>query len=94
MENKEIRVEVIVKGLVQGVGFRYFILRKARELGLTGYVQNLFDGNVLIVTEGKKYLVDELVNAARIGPISAEVDSCDVKVSEYKNEFSKFELRY
>lgn len=94
MENKKIRVEIIVKGLVQGVGFRYFILRKARELELTGFVQNLHDESVLIVAEGEKYLIDELVKVARIGPVSADVNSCDVKVTEYKNEFIRFEIRY
>lgn len=94
MESKKNQTEIIVKGIVQGVGFRYFILRKANDLQLTGYVQNLYNGDVLIIAEGEKFSIDELVNYAKTGPVSATVESYSVKVSEYKNEFRNFELRY
>ena len=63
----EIRAEILVNGLVQGVGFRYFVVREAQRLGLTGYVQNLFTGEVLTVVEGEKALVEEMINKLRIG---------------------------
>ena len=59
---------MIVSGIVQGVGFRYFIYRKAVELGLRGYVKNLFDGNVEIVVEGEKDKIQILIEHAKIGP--------------------------
>jgi len=62
------RAHIIVSGIVQGVGFRYFIYRKAVELGLRGYVKNLFDGNVEIVVEGEKDKIQILIEHAKIGP--------------------------
>ena len=47
-------VRIIVSGLVQGVGFRYYIYRQANSLGLTGYVRNLPDGRVEMVCEGSR----------------------------------------
>ena len=93
-EKNKARVEIIVKGIVQGVGFRFFILRKASELNLTGFVENLFDGSVLIVAEGEKYLLEELIDFAKIGPRYADVSFCDFVFKKYKNEFNSFEVRY
>jgi len=59
--------EIIVNGLVQGVGYRYFVFREAQNLGLKGYVINLYTGEVLIVAEGENALVEELINKLRIG---------------------------
>ncbi len=50
-ENRS-RANITVHGLVQGVGFRYFVVRKAKELKLNGYVKNQMDGTVLTVVEG------------------------------------------
>jgi len=90
----KIRVEIKVSGFVQGVGFRYFILRKATELNLNGYVKNMMDESVLIIAEGEKYLLENLISEAKIGPRSANVTSCEYFFSEYKNEFKNFEVRY
>jgi acylphosphatase len=47
-------VKLVVRGRVQGVGYRYFIARTASELGINGYVKNLYSGDVEIVAEGRK----------------------------------------
>ena len=47
-------LQAFVSGNVQGVGFRYFVMSVAKELGLTGWVRNLYDGNVQVVAEGKR----------------------------------------
>jgi acylphosphatase len=94
MEIKQSRVEIIVKGIVQGVGFRYYILRKANNLKLNGFVKNLDNGDVQIIAEGEKYLLDELINYAKVGPVSSSVESCSVVLSEFKNEFKNFEVRF
>ena len=88
------RAEIIVDGVVQGVGFRYFVIRKALKLKLNGYVQNLFSGEVLTVVEGEKFLIEELFNDIRIGPSHASVNKCNIKWLDYKNEFTNFEVRY
>jgi len=94
MEIKESRIEIIVKGIVQGVGFRYYILRKANNLKLNGFVGNLDNGDVQIIAEGEKYLLDELINYAKVGPINSSVESFSVVLSEFKNEFKNFEVRF
>jgi acylphosphatase len=64
---------VIVSGVVQGVGFRYFTQRRARELGLAGWVQNLPDGSVEVWIEGREAPVLELLAWLRSGPPGARV---------------------
>jgi acylphosphatase len=88
------RAEIIVNGLVQGVGFRYFVFRLAEKLGLKGYVQNLYSGEVLSVVEGEKYLIEEFFKQIKIGPHHAVVKNSSIKWSGSKNEFSRFEIKY
>ncbi|MDF1612759.1 MAG: acylphosphatase [Stygiobacter sp.] len=91
---EDLRAEIIVNGLVQGVGFRYFVYRNALKLGLKGFTQNLFSGEVLTVVEGPKYLIDELYEIIKIGPRYADVKNASIKFSEAKNEFINFEIKY
>ena len=88
------RAEIIASGLVQGVGFRYFVLRKAGGLGLTGFVKNLYSGEVLTIAEGDTAMIEELFKQIRIGPSHASVNNCIIEWSKYKNEFKGFEVRY
>ncbi len=67
------RVCIIVSGLVQGVGFRMFIERSARELGLCGWVRNRTDGTVEIDAEGSEEALVELINLAKKGPAHSRV---------------------
>ncbi len=90
----EVRAEIIVNGLVQGVGFRYFVLREAKKLSLNGYVKNLYTGEVLTVVEGEKVVVEEIINKLRVGPIHAAVKHCKVEWQEPKNEFTDFEVKF
>ncbi len=86
------RARIIVIGLVQGVGYRYFIYRKAVELGLRGYVKNLFDGNVEIVVEGEKDKIQILIEHAKIGPRAAFVKDVKVEWDKDQNEFTDFRI--
>jgi len=90
----EVRAEIIVNGLVQGVGYRYFVQREANKLGLKGFVKNLFTGEVLTVVEGEKAIVEEMIKKIRVGPSHASVKSCKVDWQEPKNEFTDFEVRF
>ncbi len=87
------RVEIIVNGLVQGVGYRYFVYREAKDLELKGYVKNLYTGEVLIIAEGEKALIEELINKLKVGPMHAAVKNCFVEWEETENEFDAFEIR-
>jgi acylphosphatase len=86
-------VKIIVSGLVQGVGFRYFIYRQAKSLGLTGYARNLANGQVEIVTSGQKGLIDELIKAARVGPSYASVSDVQLEEIELEKSFKDFGIR-
>lgn len=87
------RAEIIANGLVQGVGFRYFVLRAGRDLGLKGYTQNLYSGEVLTVVEGERFLIEELFKKIKTGPKFADVKNVSIKWAKPQNEFSTFEIR-
>lgn len=94
MDNEFARAEIIAIGLVQGVGFRYFVMRKALSLDLKGYVQNLYSGEVLTVAEGERSKLEELFMQIKIGPSHASVNKCNITWLDYKKEFKNFEVRY
>jgi acylphosphatase len=73
-----VRAHLWVSGRVQGVGFRFFVQRAARSLGLAGYVRNLPDRRVEVAVEGPRADVDALVDAVRAGPPGAAVTAVDV----------------
>ena len=74
----DIRRRVLVRGRVQGVGFRYWTRGEAERLGLHGWVKNLPDGNVEAEIEGDPTAVAELLDALGHGPRGASVDGIDV----------------
>ncbi|MGD0834181.1 MAG: acylphosphatase [Candidatus Dormibacteria bacterium] len=74
----QIRVHATVRGRVQMVGFRAFVLEKAEDLGLAGTVANRPDGSVECVAEGPRDLVEELIRHLQEGPLSARVERVDV----------------
>ena len=63
----------LVRGRVQGVGYRYFVLREAEGLGVTGFARNLPDGSVEVVAEGDDPLLATLEERLRKGPSFAKV---------------------
>ncbi len=93
-DNNKIRVHIFISGRVQGVLFRAETRRKARKLGLYGFVQNLSDGRVEAVLEGEKEKVEKLIELAKRGPFFAKVESIEIKEEEYQGEFDSFEIRY
>ena len=88
------RAEIVAAGLVQGVGFRYFVVRNAVKLGLKGFTQNLYSGEVLTVAEGEKALIEELYKQIKVGPSHADVRKCFIEWGEYKNEFKDFGVKF
>ena len=86
-------VYVIVRGVVQGVGFRYHALWQATEHGVTGWVRNRPDGAVEALIEGPSDAVDAMIAWLRRGPASAAVR--DVYTQERRPEGHKrFEITY
>ena len=70
---------VRIGGQVQGVGYRYFAMKRARELGLVGWVRNLPDGSVLCEVHGPTDVVSRFEQALRHGPAYSKVDSVVVE---------------
>lgn len=64
----------IIRGRVQGVGFRWFVMREAERLKLGGFARNLPDGSVEVVSQGTDAVLDKLENALRRGPSHARVE--------------------
>ena len=76
-------LRALVRGRVQGVGFRVFVQRRARELGLKGFVRNLSDGvTVEVMAEGQRAALDALLSALHLGPPGAHVERVDVSWGE------------
>jgi len=66
---------MVVRGRVQGVGYRAFVEHEALRRGLAGWVRNRRDGSVEVVFAGEREKVDAVVEACRRGPYSARVDA-------------------
>lgn len=89
-----VRLNARVSGVVQAVGFRYWTVRKAEELGLTGTVRNNDDGTVGIVAEGPQSVVLELRRWLRSPDAPGRVDDVQESVSAAAGEFSSFRVVY
>lgn len=88
----EVRAHVLVRGLVQGVGFRYFVYKIGTNLHLRGYVRNLFTGEVETEIEGDRSLVEEMISQIRIGPRMSRVTDLSVDWKEPDHQYSTFEI--
>lgn len=89
---KPIRATVRIRGLVQGVNFRYFTRRTALEHNLSGWVQNLPNGDVEAVFEGREADVRKVLDWCRQGPSAAEVDEILIDWEDYRGEFNGFDV--
>src|SRR5690348_1868852 len=77
MNNDRIIRHVSIGGRVQGVGFRAFVEHHALQRGLEGWTRNRRDGSVEAVFAGDTEAVEGIINACRVGPLSARVDVLD-----------------
>jgi acylphosphatase len=88
-----VRLEATVHGVVQGVGFRWFVMREARRRSLTGWVANEHDGSVRIVAEGAPADVAGLRSVLEIGPAGAVVERVTAVEMPATGRFTEFALR-
>ena len=91
--NKKIRAHIFVQGLVQGVFFRANTYKKAKDLGLFGWIRNLPDGRVEAIFEGEKDKVKEIIEWLKKGPMFAKIDDISVNFEDYKAEFNDFIIK-
>ncbi len=87
------RLEALVHGHVQGVGFRVFVARAARRLDLVGWVANESSGLVRCVAEGERATLETLLDTLRTGPPGAWVERVDEAWSPAAGGFERFEVR-
>ncbi|MET1064971.1 MAG: acylphosphatase [Arthrobacter sp.] len=89
-----VRLTARVDGMVQAVGFRYWTVRKAEELGLTGTVRNNDDGTVGIAAEGPQPVVLEFRRWLRSPEAPGRVENVDESMSPATGAFSDFQVVY
>jgi acylphosphatase len=92
-ENQNLQLHALIEGRVQGVGFRYFTLKSAKEKNLTGWVRNRRDGRVEVLAEGDQNRLNQLLADLRQGPISSDVEHVEVNFSEAVGEFKDFGVK-
>lgn len=88
------RLEATIEGRVQGVGFRYFVQRRAEALGLRGFVRNLRGGAVELVAEGPEMDLHRLLREVREGPPHAHVLKVEERWREARGEPDGFRVEY
>ena len=90
-----VSVQAIVHGRVQGVFFRAFTSRQARELSLTGYVRNLPDGKAVEVhAEGERKQLERLIDYLKTGPPGARVEKVTTNWLGYGGNYPGFSIMY
>jgi len=89
----KIRALVTVRGLVQGVSFRYHTQQMALRLDVTGWIRNLPNGEVQGCFEGDEKDVQDLIDWCKEGPSLAEVENVSVEKMDFSDEFRGFHVR-
>ena len=86
------RLHILIKGHVQGVGFRAFVLEQALHLELSGWVRNTWDGQVEVLAEGKRSALDTLYSVLEPGPRGSLVESLNPEWTDGTGEFDCFRV--
>ncbi|MGE4519692.1 MAG: acylphosphatase [Desulfobacteraceae bacterium] len=94
MENRKKSVHLLIKGRVQGVAFRWYAMKKAVELDISGYVKNNSNGDVEALIEGDERKVEAMIKWCRTGPPSADVREIIQQDSDCSGKYSRFEILY
>jgi len=87
-------IRLIVTGMVQGVGFRWFVRQQARRLDLTGWVRNRPEGTVEILAEGPEEGLADLTEAVKRGPSGSLVRSVESQPVHHTGRHISFEITF
>ncbi len=90
----KVGAHIIVKGVVQGVGFRWFVEREATKLGIAGIVRNLSNGNVEVEVEGERGLIEELIVSLKVGNRLSRVTDVIIQWLNFENKYQNFQIRF
>lgn len=88
-----INAKITVKGIVQGVGYRWYADRSARKYELKGFVENLPDGSVYLEVEGKKDWIEDFIKDLRKGPNLSRVEEIIVEWNAAHHLFINFKIK-
>ena len=83
---------MVIIGKVQGVGFRYFVLRQAQELGITGWVSNKPNGDVEALAQGEKADLEQFVAKVKEGPSFSSVEDVSLNWVKEAKQYFGFEI--
>jgi acylphosphatase len=83
-----------VRGRVQGVGFRYYVVERASALGLRGYARNQRNGNVEVLAQGPRPALERLLTLLRQGPAAAHVQDVQITWRQPTEHISGFHVRW
>ena len=89
-----VRYHIIVTGIVQDVGFRFFIYHSAVKSGLTGWVRNCYDGSVELEVQGEAKTIDKFIRALIKGNGFSQVDDMNSTVIDIKESEKGFRVTY
>jgi acylphosphatase len=89
-----VQYEIIVKGRVQGVGYRYYAVQQAQLLGVKGYVRNQADNSVVVVAQADEEVIQTFIDYLYIGPTRARVDHISKIKIDYSSYFDNFSVKY
>ncbi len=89
-----VAAELKIRGLVQGVGYRYYCYRKALNLNLTGWARNNRDGSVSAHVEGERGAIEAFIKDIKAGPPSASVTEVDVSWSDFTGQYPRFDITF
>lgn len=93
MSEETKRLHATVHGRVQGVGFRWFVMESARDIDITGWVRNRYNGTVEVVAEGCQEELAKLEKALNQGPRSSNVTRVDAHYHQATGEFPGFKVK-
>jgi len=88
------KLRIIVKGIVQGVSFRYFASYNARHYGIYGYVKNLGNGEVEIKAHGEPQILQIFLDKIKLGPPASRIDDIHIEEDTEQIEYDSFEITY
>ncbi len=94
MAAKVASVHIFISGRVQGVSFRWWVVRAAQDLRLVGWVKNLDDGRVEAVFEGEEEDVKKMIDVCKKGPMFAKVKHLEATKEDATGEFDGFEILF
>jgi acylphosphatase len=92
MEDAQKRMHAFVNGIVQGVGFRFFVFQYGVNLGLQGWVRNRYNGEVEVVAEGPQSILNEFIEKLKEGPQMAQVDEVRLEWFDASGDLPPFTI--